>query len=160
MSKPRKDRSTPSGSTPVDAGAGDDGATGARDTDETAASAKTTPKSAVKTPKDTTTATSAKTAAAKKTTPDKGAKKASSRADAADELARRTTAQKVRVSGGDNPVWWVPLMVGFMVLGLLWLVVTYLAQGDYPAPKLGVVWNLGIGFVLVMVGFLMTTRWK
>ena len=157
MSKPRKDRSTPSGSTPVDAGVGSDGATGTRDADDTAASSTTAAKSAVKTPGDEATATSAK----KSTAPaGKSAKKKNARVDAADELARRTTAQKVRVTGGDNPVWWVPLMVGFMVLGLLWLVVTYLAQGDYPLPKLGVVWNLGVGFVLVMVGFLMTTRWK
>ncbi|MBO1755070.1 cell division protein CrgA [Allobranchiibius sp. CTAmp26] len=109
----------------------------------------------MKAPRDEAPATSAKKTAAPS---GKGAKKKSS--SPADELARRTTAQKVRVTGGDNPTWWVPLMVGFMVLGLLWLVVTYLSQGDYPAPKLGVVWNLGIGFVLVMVGFLMTTRWK
>lgn len=83
-----------------------------------------------------------------------------SRSAAADELTRRTTAQKVRVTTGDNPQYWVPTMVTLMVLGLLWLVVTYLAQGQYPAPGIGVVWNLGIGFALVMAGFLMTTRWK
>lgn len=148
MSKPRKDRSTPSGSTPVDARTARDDA---GDTTDTAASSTTKAASAVTSPAGTTKP-------GKKTPPaGKGSQK---KVDTADDLTRRTTAQKVRVSGGDNPVWWVPLMVGFMVLGLLWLVVTYLAQGDYPAPKLGVVWNLGIGFVLVMVGFLMTTRWK
>ena len=175
MSKPRKDRSTPSGSTPVDAESAADGVTGTGDATSSAASWE--PRSTVKTPADepaaTTSATSSATAAKagsvaktgsvpKKATGKGSAKKksTSSRADAAEELARRTTAQKVRVSGGDNPTWWVPLMVGLMVLGLIWLVVTYLAQGSYPAPKLGVVWNLGIGFVLVMLGFLMTTRWK
>ncbi|NYJ76366.1 cell division protein CrgA [Allobranchiibius huperziae] len=149
MSKPRKDSSTPSGSTPVDARAARDGAAG--DAGDTTASSSTKATSAVKTPG------AAKKSAKATPAASKGSKK---KLDTAEELARRTTAQKVRVSGGDNPVWWVPLMVGFMVLGLLWLVVTYLAQGDYPAPKVGTVWNLGIGFVLVMAGFLMTTRWK
>lgn len=101
------------------------------------------------------------TPSAKKTTASaKKPSKSTSRADAADELARRTTAQKVRVTSGDNPQWWVPTMVALMVVGLLWLVITYLAEGKYPAPSVGVVWNLGIGFALVMAGFLMTTRWK
>lgn len=121
MSKPRKDRSTPSGSS-------SDDTTGVSAADKTAA----TKKSAA----------------------------ATARVAAADDLARRTTAQKVRVTGGDNPTWWVPTMVTLMLVGLFWLVVTYLAQGEYPLPGLGVLYNLGIGFGLVMIGFLMTTRWK
>lgn len=103
----------------------------------------------------------ASTSTAKKATAAaKRPSKSASRAEAADELTRRTTAQKVRVTTGDNPRWWVPTMVTLMVVGLLWLVITYLGEGKYPAPSVGVVWNLGIGFALVMAGFLMTTRWK
>ncbi len=60
---------------------------------------------------------------------------------------------------GLNPSWWVPVMVGLMVVGLLWLVACYLTQTDYPVPGIGN-WNLVVGFVLLMGGFLMTTRWR
>ena len=33
-----------------------------------------------------------------------------------------------------NPPWFVPVMVGLMVLGLAWIVVTYLSQSKYPIP--------------------------
>lgn len=58
-----------------------------------------------------------------------------------------------------NPRWWVPVMVGLMVLGLVWIVVFYITQQAYPIPGIGL-WNLGAGFALAMAGFLMTTRWR
>ncbi|MGJ7439514.1 cell division protein CrgA [Aquipuribacter sp. MA13-6] len=58
-----------------------------------------------------------------------------------------------------NPRWWVPVMVGLMVLGLVWIVVFYITQQAYPIPGIGL-WNLGVGFGLAMAGFLMTTRWR
>jgi hypothetical protein len=59
-----------------------------------------------------------------------------------------------------NPRWFVPLMLGLMVVGLLW-VVTYYISGvhQFPIPALGR-WNLGVGFGLMLSGFLMTTRWR
>lgn len=173
MSKPRKDRSTPTGSSPVDIPGADDTSepaaqsaagstkkTTARGGTDTSPSTGTSAKAGAKAPKTGGKNTAKPSAATAADALAEGRKKSTSRPDAAEEFARRTTAQKVRVSGGDNPVWWVPVMCGLMLLGLLWLVVTYLAQGSYPAPKIGVVWNLGVGFVLVMAGFLMTTRWK
>lgn len=58
-----------------------------------------------------------------------------------------------------NPPWFVPVMVGLMVLGLLWVVVFYISGQQYPVPQLDR-WNLGIGFGLMLAGFLMTTRWR
>ncbi len=58
-----------------------------------------------------------------------------------------------------NPDWWVPVMVGFMLVGLVYIVVTYLSGARYPIPGIGN-WNLGAGFTLIMVGFLMTMRWR
>jgi len=58
-----------------------------------------------------------------------------------------------------NPRWFVPVMVGLMLLGLAWLVVTYLSRSEYPVPGIGS-WNLAIGFVFILGGFGMTTRWR
>ncbi len=171
MSKSDKDRPTPSddqspeaGSSTSSTGATKAGATaaGSAKTAETSKTYKTGKIGKTSKPGKAARATegdSAKDDEAPAKTATKTKKKP---VDPDEELVRRTTAQKVKVSraSGENPPLWVPTMVGFMVLGLLWLVVSYLTSGDYPAPKVGVVWNLGIGFGLVMVGFVMTTRWK
>jgi hypothetical protein len=49
-------------------------------------------------------------------------------------------------------------MIGLMVLGLLWIVATYLLNAEYPVPGIGQ-WNLLIGFALIIAGFALTTRW-
>ena len=59
-----------------------------------------------------------------------------------------------------NPRWLVPTMLGLMILGLLWIVTTYITAPDYwPIPPLGQ-WNLAVGFVLLFAGFGLTTRWR
>jgi hypothetical protein len=58
-----------------------------------------------------------------------------------------------------NPVWFLPVMLGFMIIGLLWIVVFYVSGSQYPIPGLGA-WNILIGFAIAFVGFLMTTRWR
>jgi hypothetical protein len=50
-------------------------------------------------------------------------------------------------------------MVSLMVVGLAWIVVTYLSTAKYPITSLGQ-GNLIIGFVLILGGFGMTTRWR
>lgn len=58
-----------------------------------------------------------------------------------------------------NPVWFMPIMIGFFLLGLFWMVAYYVTQGAIPIQSLGN-YNILIGFGLIMVGFGMTTRWK
>jgi Cell division protein CrgA len=58
-----------------------------------------------------------------------------------------------------NPPWFVPLMLGLMVVGLLWVVTFYVMEGKYPIPNFGYK-NLVIGFGLMISGFMMTTRWR
>lgn len=59
-----------------------------------------------------------------------------------------------------NPVWFKPVMIGFMLLGLVWVLVFYLStNGSLPIPGIGA-WNLAIGFGIALIGFLMTTRWR
>ncbi|WP_341539081.1 cell division protein CrgA [Agromyces fucosus] len=58
-----------------------------------------------------------------------------------------------------NPVWFKPVMFGFMLVGLAWIIVFYVSQGAFPIADLGS-WNILIGFGIAFVGFLMTTRWR
>jgi hypothetical protein len=58
-----------------------------------------------------------------------------------------------------NPPWFVPLMLGLMLVGLLWVVTFYITAGAYPIPRINY-WNLIIGFGLMISGFMMTTRWR
>ncbi|HEY1969032.1 MAG TPA: cell division protein CrgA [Pseudonocardia sp.] len=78
---------------------------------------------------------------------------------------QKPTEKQARAAGPSSP-WYVGFMLGFMVLGLLWLVVNYLA-GD----KIGFMvaiggngasfnYNFVIGFGLIIVGLLMTMKWR
>ena len=58
-----------------------------------------------------------------------------------------------------NPVWFKPIMIGLMLIGLVWILVFYLSGMAYPIPGIGA-WNLVIGFGIAFIGFLMTTRWR
>ncbi|CAI9389548.1 cell division protein CrgA [Microbacterium sp. T2.11-28] len=58
-----------------------------------------------------------------------------------------------------NPVWFKPIMLGLMIIGLIWVIVFYLSGSRFPIPDIGA-WNLVIGFGIAFVGFLMTTRWR
>lgn len=58
-----------------------------------------------------------------------------------------------------NPVWFKPIMLGLMILGLLWVIVFYLSNQTLPIPGISG-WNLVIGFGIAFIGFLMTTRWR
>ena len=51
-------------------------------------------------------------------------------------------------------------MLGLMLLGLMWVVTYYISGANqYPVPR-SRRWNLGVGFGLMLAGFLMTTRWR
>lgn len=58
-----------------------------------------------------------------------------------------------------NPVWFKPIMLGLMLVGLVWVLVFYLSGTQFPVPGIGA-WNLAIGFGIAFIGFLMTTRWR
>ena len=58
-----------------------------------------------------------------------------------------------------NPVWFKPIMFGFMLLGLAWIIVYYLSQGSWPIPGINEA-NIAIGFGFLIIGFFMTTRWR
>lgn len=71
----------------------------------------------------------------------------------------RRTPVRARAAGPSHPVY-VTVMLGTMLLGLLWLVVNYLAGPDIPVMADLGSWNFLIGFTLMIVGLLMTMRWR
>ncbi|RGE18545.1 cell division protein CrgA [Leucobacter sp. wl10] len=76
----------------------------------------------------------------------------------AQERAEAASARK----DAPNPVWFKPVMFGFMLLGLVWIVLYYITSATplpLPVPALGQA-NIFVGFGLVLVGFLMTPWWK
>jgi hypothetical protein len=79
--------------------------------------------------------------------------------------AKPAKAPKVDTSNLPNPVWFKPVMFGFMLVGLAWIIVFYISGaqlplgGAFPDVNIGS-WNIAIGFGLLMVGFGMSTRWK
>lgn len=80
----------------------------------------------------------------------------------------RTRSSAVRreerrnVGDSVNPVWFKPIMFGFMLLGLLWIIVFYVSNGQFPIPfgTEGSSWNILIGFGIAFIGFMMTLWWR
>ncbi|MBB2959431.1 septation inhibitor protein [Pseudoclavibacter sp. AY1F1] len=58
-----------------------------------------------------------------------------------------------------NPVWFKPLMFGFLIVGFLWIILFYLTSGALPIAELGS-WNILVGFGIAFIGFIMTTNWR
>ncbi|MGN6245980.1 MAG: cell division protein CrgA [Motilibacteraceae bacterium] len=77
-------------------------------------------------------------------------------------LRRRSTftpppaKSPVKVGGSR---WVAPAMLACFVVGLVWIVVYYVSQAGYPIPGIGNA-NMLIGFAFIIVGFVLSTRWK
>ena len=82
--------------------------------------------------------------------------------------ANRVSRTPTKVKDTASPRWYAPTMVTLMVIGLLWVVTTYLFNGLYPLPYFAkhhaTDWlfngDLYIGFLIMMSGFLGLLRWK
>lgn len=75
--------------------------------------------------------------------------------EAADDTELHSWTEGIPLS----PRWWAPAFVTLLLLGLVWLMVYYISSGAYPIPKISW-WNMVIGLGIMMVGFLMTLRWR
>jgi Cell division protein CrgA len=71
----------------------------------------------------------------------------------------RAGATPVKVAGPTHPVY-ITVMLGLMLVGLAWLVVNYLAGDSIPFMVLLGPWNFAVGFALIVIGLLMTMRWR
>ena len=58
-----------------------------------------------------------------------------------------------------SPRWFAPLMVALFLVGLVWIVTYYISEGRFPIEAIGV-WNLVVGFGVILTGFGMSTRWR
>ena len=82
--------------------------------------------------------------------------------------ANRVSRTPKKIKDTASPRWYAPTMVTLLVIGLLWVVTTYLFNGLYPLPYFAkhhaTDWlfngNLYIGFLIMMSGFLGLLRWK
>jgi len=71
----------------------------------------------------------------------------------------RHTPVKAQALGPSHPIY-LAVMFGMMLLGLLWLIVYYLAGDKIPPMQEIGGWNFGVGFAFIIVGLLMTMRWR
>lgn len=77
------------------------------------------------------------------------------------EISKEQAMAEAARKNAPNPVWFKPVMFGFMLLGLIWIVLYYITSSTLglPVPALGQ-GNIFAGFGLVLIGFLMTPWWK
>jgi hypothetical protein len=71
----------------------------------------------------------------------------------------RRTPVKAKMAGPSSPVY-IGVMLGLMLIGLAWLVVTYIAESQIAFLNTLGPWNFAIGFALMIGGLLMTMRWR
>ena len=71
----------------------------------------------------------------------------------------RRTPVKAKLAGPSHPIY-IGVMLGMMLLGLAWLVVTYIAVDKISFMSTLGNWNFAIGFALMISGLLMTMRWR
>jgi Cell division protein CrgA len=64
-------------------------------------------------------------------------------------------AAKAKVS----PLWLAPTMVGTLLIGLIWIIVFYVSSESYPVGAIGA-WNLVVGFIFIVGGLGLATRWR
>ena len=78
------------------------------------------------------------------------------------DLYEGVTRTPVKVKQTKTPVVWLTIMGVCLVLGLAWIIMYYLVAGRGVIPfvdDLGA-WNYLIAFGLMIIGLLMTLRWR
>ncbi|GII95858.1 cell division protein CrgA [Sinosporangium siamense] len=58
-----------------------------------------------------------------------------------------------------SPRWLAPTMVTAWIIGILWIAVYYIAP-DLPGISDLANWNLLVGFVFIIFGVVLSTRWR
>lgn len=97
--------------------------------------------------------------AAEKKAAKAGEGKADGRSKADNKAVDRKKPAKIDMRAGTGRNWVAPLMLALFIIGLLWIVVYYVAQGDLPIGSIGA-WNIVVGFGFIAGGFVVSTQWK
>ncbi len=71
-----------------------------------------------------------------------------------------TPAPGARRKKGPSPVWLAPLMLTLFAIGIVWLVVFYVTQGNMPLVGGLGNGNLAVGFGFIVLGFVLSTQWR
>jgi len=58
-----------------------------------------------------------------------------------------------------SPPWLAPTMVACLVTGLAWIATFYVSRQAWPVAALHQ-WNVVVGFVLIVGGVMLATRWR
>lgn len=58
-----------------------------------------------------------------------------------------------------SPKWLVPTMLTFGILGILWIAVFYVTQGQIPVMEHLGNWNILVGFSGFIIAVILSTRW-
>jgi hypothetical protein len=59
-----------------------------------------------------------------------------------------------------SPPWVGPAIVACLVIGLAWIAVYYVTQGSVAGMSALGSWNLVAGFVFIVAGLALATRWR
>lgn len=59
-----------------------------------------------------------------------------------------------------SPPWLVPTMVACFLLGLAWIALYYVTNGDMAVVSTLGGWNLVCGFALIVAGVILATKWR
>ncbi len=58
-----------------------------------------------------------------------------------------------------SPAWFGALVIGFMLVGVAWLVTYYISGAALPIRSLEA-WNVVVGFLWIATGFALATQWR
>ena len=59
-----------------------------------------------------------------------------------------------------SPPWLAPTMLACFLIGLAWIALYYVTQASMPGLAALGGWNLVCGFVLIVVGVVLATKWR
>ena len=76
------------------------------------------------------------------------------------ESVLEARANRAARAAKPSPRWYAWVMIGLMLLGLLWIVVYYVAGERIPFMTSLGPWNFAIGFGAMIAGLVMSMRWR
>ena len=73
---------------------------------------------------------------------------------------KAVTKKPIKAAKYGSGRWVAPTMIALFLIGLAWIVVFYITQGNIPVMQTLGNWNIIVGFAFIGAGFALSTRWK